>query len=269
MTSAALPTIFLSHGGGPCFWITPRPPLAPDAFDRLARYFEGIIDSLPARPRAILVVTGHWEADVPTFATDERPGMLFDYYNFPPHTYALAFPAPGAPALAARAADLLAAAGIGSARDDARGYDHGVFVPMLKVLPDADISVLAMSICADMDPARHVAIGRALAPLRREGVLILGSGLSFHNLRTIFDGRPGEAVAWNDWLVDAVTEPDAGRRDARLAGWAEAPGARMAHPREDHLIPLMVVAGAAGLDVGRLAFADTMANKPVSGFQFG
>ena len=245
------------------------PPFDPGTFDRLASYFGGIVESLPARPTAILVVTGHWETSVPTFATSEAPAMLYDYSGFPRHTYQLKFPARGAPALAERARALLAEAGIASASDPDRGFDHGVFVPMMKITPDADLPVLAMSICSDLDPARHIAIGQALAPLRREGVLIIGSGLSYHNLRHIFDFQDAGATAWNDWLVRAVTNTSAGQRNALLTNWTDAPHARDAHPRADHLIPLMVAAGAADRDPGHLAYADLMANKPVSGFQFG
>jgi aromatic ring-opening dioxygenase catalytic subunit (LigB family) len=270
MTEFRMPVVFISHGGGPCFWIPAPPGFDPELTTRLAAYFGGIIPNLPARPKAILVVTAHWEAEQTSFAVNPHPGMLYDYYGFPKYTYELKFPAPGAPALAARATALLAKAGITAAADAARGYDHGVFVPLLKILPDADIPVLEMSILADYDPARHIALGAALAPLRDEGVLIIGSGLSYHNLRKFFSASGGaQAAAWDNWLTAAATQTDPDARNAALINWAQAPFAREAHPQEDHLLPLMVAAGAAGRDAGRRVYADVMGDKPVSGYAFG
>jgi aromatic ring-opening dioxygenase catalytic subunit (LigB family) len=195
--------------------------------------------------------------------------MLFDYYGFPPETYELSYPAPGSPVLAARVRALLTAAGIASAEDPARGFDHGVFVPLLMAYPAADIPVLPLSIRADMDPAAHLAIGRALAPLREEGVLIVGSGMSYHNLRDFRDGDSAASETFDAWLTAAVTDPDPVRRDASLTEWARAPAARLAHPREEHLIPLMVAAGAAGGEPGRRAWTDRIGGKRISAFQFG
>ncbi len=262
------PTLFIPHGGGPCFFMDP-PPANPTMWVKMEAYLRGIAASLPQRPRAILIISGHWEAPVPTVNTAAHPGLLFDYYGFPEHTYRLTYPAPGAPDLAAEVRRLLEAAGIATAEDGGRGFDHGVFVPLKVAFPDADIPVLQLSLKAGMDPAAHLAIGRALAPLRDQGVLIVGSGMSYHNLRMLFSGRGNpESVAFDDWLVDAATaEP--GRRDALLAEWSRAPHARDCHPEEEHLIPLMVAAGAAGADVGRHVYAEHLAGKALSGFRFG
>ncbi len=264
-----LPTLFISHGGGPCFWMSFPPPFGPHAWDGLAAYLRGVLPSLPTRPRAILVVSAHWEAARPTVTTAPRPPMLFDYYGFPAHTYELDYPAPGSPELAARVRALLADAGIASDEDATRGFDHGVFVPMLMIDPDAGIPVVALSLRDDLDPAAHLRIGRALAPLRDEGVLIVGSGNSFHNMRTFGDGAGEAAAEFDSWLNDAVTQSDADIRDRRLANWASAPRARACHPREDHLIPLMVASGAAPDAVGRRVFGERIAGKPISGFAFG
>ena len=182
------PTLFIPHGGGPCFFMDP-PPNDPHAWDAMAAYLRGIAASLPAKPRAILVISAHWETPRPTVMTAAHPPMLFDYYGFPEHTYKLEYPAPGSPELASRVRALLADAGIASDADDARGYDHGVFVPFLLMFPDADIPIVQLSLRGDLDPAAHIAIGRALAPLRDEGVLIVGSGMSYHNLRRFWSTR--------------------------------------------------------------------------------
>jgi aromatic ring-opening dioxygenase catalytic subunit (LigB family) len=263
------PSIFISHGGGPCFWMEFGPPFGPRAFDRLRDYLSGMIASLPERPKAILVISGHWEEDRPTVSINPKPGMLFDYYGFPPHTYQLSYPAPGDPALASRVRDLLQTAGIACDTDDKRGFDHGVFVPQLIIDPDAKIPVVMLSMQHDLDPARHIEIGQALEPLRDEGVLILGSGLSFHNLRTFFSGDGRASHLFDAWLNESVDGADAATRNARLTRWAEAPAARACHPREDHLIPLMVASGAGGADIGRRSFQDEVGGQAVSCFQFG
>jgi len=264
---ARLPALFVTHGGGPCFWMSFPEPLGPHAFDGLGRYFDGLLADLPERPKAVLMISAHWEESLPTVSTATRPGMLFDYYGFPPHTYQLSYPAPGAPDLAERVRSLLAAAGIESGTDDQRGFDHGVFVPMLKIDPEAKVPVVMMSLRHDLDPAAHLAIGAALAPLRDEGVLIIGSGSSFHNLRTYFNGAPEAAKEFDDWLTETSVNPT--DREHRLIGWSDAPSARACHPREEHLIPLMVAAGAAQGEAGRRVFHDVIGGKPMSGYAFG
>jgi aromatic ring-opening dioxygenase catalytic subunit (LigB family) len=267
---ARLPSLYITHGGGPCFWMEFGPPFGPHAFDKLRDYFSGLIASLAEHPKAILVISGHWEEDRPTVSTSSAPGMLFDYHGFPEHTYRLNYPAPGAPDLANRVRGLLQAANIDCGTDNQRGFDHGVFVPQLIIDPEAEIPVVMLSMQHDLDPVAHIAIGKAIAPLRDEGVLILGSGSSYHNLREFFGARGVEpSLAFDDWLNKTVTQPDPATRDARLTEWAKAPGGRACHPREDHLIPLMVAAGAAGLDIGRRSFRDLLGGKAVSCFSFG
>jgi aromatic ring-opening dioxygenase catalytic subunit (LigB family) len=243
-------------------------PLGPHAFDKLRDYLANLLDSLPARPKAILLISGHWEEDLPTIGTAAKPTMLFDYYGFPDHTYQLNYPAPGSPELASKVSDLLDKAGIAHKQDAARGFDHGVFVPMLIVDPQAQIPVVTMSLRHDMDPAQHLAIGAALAPLRDEGVLIIGSGNSFHNLRTFFNGESEASQRFDSWLTETVTA-DPATRTRGLIGWSGAPAARACHPREEHLLPLMVAAGAAGNDVGSRAFHDMIGGKAISGYAFG
>jgi aromatic ring-opening dioxygenase catalytic subunit (LigB family) len=262
---ARFPTFFISHGGGPCFdmeWPRGNP------FAGLGRYLSSFASDVPSRPRAILVVSAHWETAVPTVTANPAPSLIYDYTNFPPHTYALRYDAPGSPELATRVRELLANAGIPSAADPQRGFDHGVFVPFRLMYPQADIPVVQLSIRNDYDPAAHLALGAALSPLRDEGVLIVGSGMSFHDLRTIMNGDRDHAERFDTWLTAAVTAIPARRADL-LASWSEAPSARSAHPEEDHLVPLFVAAGAASDDLGLRVFHDDLLNKPISGYRFG
>src|SRR5271165_1934200 len=200
------PSVFLPHGGGPCFFMDP-PPEDPTRWVALEAYLRSLPARLPARPSALLVVSAHWEAQRPTVLTAARPGLLFDYYGFPRHTYELTYPAPGAPSLAARVRALLAGAGIDSGEDQERGYDHGIFVPLKVSFPNADIPILQLSLQAGLDPARHMAIGRALAVLRDENVLVIGSGLSFHNLSALGSPAAHEPAAQFDrWLTQTACE---------------------------------------------------------------
>lgn len=232
-------------------------------------YLAGLIGALPEAPRAILIVSGHWEAPAFTVNMAERPSLLFDYYNFPPHTYKLRWDAPGAPMLAHRVAELLSGAGFPVDRESERGWDHGVFVPMKVAAPQADIPIVQLSLRQDLDPAAHIAAGRSLAPLRSEGVLIVGSGMSFHNLRVRGAQATAPSILWDDALTDAVTDPDPDRRAARVSAWLELPEARFAHPREEHLLPLMVALGAGGEDDARLDHRSTVLGWTVSAYRFG
>lgn len=269
---ATQPTLFIPHGGGPCFFMDPADPdhaHSDPMWQPMQDYLAGVIATLPERPRAILLVSGHWEEDAFTVHVGERPPLLFDYYGFPPHTYTLRWDAPGAPDLARRAASLLADAGFATAEEEARGWDHGVFVPMKVALPDADIPVAQLSLRQDLDPAAHIAAGRALAPLRDEGVLIVGSGMSFHNLRVRGPQAIGPSISWDYALTAAVTDPDPQSRAARVAAWDHLPQARFAHPREEHLLPLMVALGAGGDDVAICDHRSSVLGWSVSGYRFG
>jgi aromatic ring-opening dioxygenase catalytic subunit (LigB family) len=262
-----LPTLYIPHGGGPCFFIDP-PAENPHMWDGLAAYLRGIDAGLGVRPRAVLVVSGHWETAQPTANIAERPKLLFDYYGFPEHTYRLKYPVAGAADLEPRVRELLAGAGFELGTDAKRGLDHGVFVPFLLIYPNADVPIMQLSLIETLDPAAHLALGRALAPLRDRGVLIVGSGMSYHNVAAMFSGRGDDASSSFDaWLADAVKDPSA--RDQKLIAWRSAPGGRESHPRAEHLIPLMVAAGAADGDPGVRTFSESIAGKAISGFQFG
>lgn len=266
--SSRMPTLYLPHGGGPCFFMewTMGPA---NTWDRTADWLRSIDASLPERPRAILVVSAHWEAEVPTILASAAPPLYFDYYGFPKHTYELTWPAPGSPTLAARVAELLSAQGIASKSETTRGFDHGVFVPLKVAYPDAAIPTVQLSLQAGLDPATHLALGRALAPLRDEGVLIVGSGMSYHNMRGFMSSRGREdSEQFDAWLTTAVKKAPADR-DADLGRWSSAPGGRASHPREEHLLPLMVAAGAGGEDAGARVFDDVVMGVRVSAVRFG
>jgi aromatic ring-opening dioxygenase catalytic subunit (LigB family) len=258
------PSIYLPHGGGPCFFMEDRYGV----WTRMADYLRSIPASLPEPPKAILIVSGHWEEAAFTFTGAEaHPGLIFDYYGFPPETYQLTWPAPGAPWLAERGAGLLREAGLSAGIDAERGFDHGVFVPMKVAFPEAAIPCVQMSLALGLDPVLHVEAGRALAPLRDEGVLVIGSGMSFHNLRAYGDERAVQpSLDFDDWLEHAVTA-DAEERGDLLAQWSTAPHARFAHPREEHLVPLMVAAGASD-EPGVRDYGEVVLGGAVSGFRF-
>lgn len=263
------PVMFVPHGGGPWPFVDVSRFMSAPEVESLRAYFVALPEHLPARPKALLVVSAHWEAAVPTVMTSPHPPMYYDYGGFPPEAYTLQWPAPGDPELAARVVQLLAQAGIPAGTDARRGFDHGAFVPFKLSWPEADVPTIQLSLKAGLDPLQHLAIGRALAPLRDEGVLILGSGMSYHNLRELGSPQGAHASAlFDDWLSAAATA-DPETRSRHLAAWTSAPAARQAHPREEHLLPLMVAAGAAGDDRGRITFSGDLARTRISAFQFG
>ena len=257
-----MPTAYISHGGGPCFFMDWDPP---DAWDELRAALEGIGPSLPGVPRAIVVVTAHWETPVFTVASGPSPSLIYDYGGFPPHTYELTYPGPGSPDVAARIAAQLEQAGIAHRLDPAYGWDHGVFVPLKVMYPNADVPVVAVSVRRDFDPRAHLDLGRALAPLRDDGVLIVGSGSSFHHFGNF--AREDYAVPFDAWLNEVVVQPHATRCDS-LVHWERAPFAREAHAREEHLVPLMVAAGAADDVPARTIFRSQVLGTSMSCWLF-
>jgi aromatic ring-opening dioxygenase catalytic subunit (LigB family) len=265
-TGDALPTLYIPHGGGPCFFMEWNPP---DTWKRMGRWLSDLAAAIGARPRAIVVISAHWEEAAFTVMTNPHPKLFYDYYGFPPHTYALRYDAPGDPALAARVASLLKDAGLATGSDAERGFDHGVFIPFKLIYPDADIPIIQLSLQANLDPALHIAAGRALAPLREEGVLIVGSGMSYHNMTAFRGGAAPQSEAFDAWLDKAISGAAPQAAQERLSHWQEAPGARAAHPREEHLLPLMVAAGAGGEDIGHRVFTDRVMGAVVSAFRFG
>jgi 4,5-DOPA dioxygenase extradiol len=235
----ALPVLFVSHGA---------PTLVMEEIP--ARDFmAGLASRLP-RPSAILSVSAHWLAPVPTVSRAERPETIHDFYGFPDALYRLNYPAPGAPALAGRVVTLLGEAGMAAVADPAHGLDHGAWNPLLLIYPEADIPTAQLSLIAGAGPAAHVALGRALAPLRAEGVLILASGGAVHNLGQfrVDRRRPAEwATSFEDWLARSVAAGDV----AGLTAYRDRPDGRLAHPTDEHLLPLFVALGAAAGDPGQ------------------
>jgi aromatic ring-opening dioxygenase catalytic subunit (LigB family) len=266
MKNSRFPTFFISHGGGP--W-----PYIEDMRQRFAvtaAELAKLPATLPAKPKAILMITGHWEAPQFTVSTSEHPTMEYDYFGFPEHTYHLQYPAPGSPELAKRVRDLLSASSIECAEDPERGLDHGVFVPMMLMYPEANMPVVMLSMKSDYDPLEHIKLGEALAPLRDEGMLIIGSGLTYHNMRGFGQQASFEpSEQFEQYLYYAISNNDPQQRNQILIDWEQAPSARLVHPREDHLIPLMVAAGAAGDSIGQRIFTDTVFEVVMASYRFG
>ena len=262
-----MPTYFLSHGGGPWPYMD-GPMRAP--FRLLEQSLQDIPRQLPQRPNAVLVISGHWEEQEFTVSSSARPGMVFDYHGFPESLYHINYPAPGSPQLAERVRNLLVQAGWPARSDAQRGFDHGTFSMLKPMYPDADVPVVQLSMKSAFDPAEHLAMGQTLAPLRDEGVLIIGSGFSFHNLRKLGSTGAAAAAAFDTWLRSTLLDSDPAQRRERLTHWQRAPSAREAHPREDHLIPLMAVVGAAGDDPATCVYGEYFLSFiAASSFRFG
>ena len=261
-----MPVYFVSHGGGPWPWVDGMREM----FALTARELAALPARLPQKPKAVLMISGHWEATEFSVSGAALPGMEYDYFGFPPHTYQIRYPAPGSPALAARVQALLAEAGIACRVDPDRGLDHGAFVPMHLMYPQADVPLVLLSLKQGYDPALHIRVGQAIAGLRDEGVLIMGSGLTYHDMRGFgSDAATPVAQAFEQFLAQTLAEPDPVRRHERLVAWTEGPQARRAHPREDHLIPLMVAVGAAQDDMGRRFLLDHALKVDMGSYEFG
>lgn len=266
--STRLPTYFVSHGGGP--W-----PFMKDQYGDTYNVLEASLADMPrqigGRPKAVLVISGHWEEREPTLSSSAAPPMIYDYGGFPAHTYRIQYRAPGSPELAQRAAELLRSAGFEAELDAVRGFDHGTFSMLYPVFPDASVPVVQLSLKHGFDPLKHIEMGRALAPLRDEGVLIIGSGLSFHNLRQFGPGGKVASHQFDDWLQFTLLELPPTERTTALLHWDGAPYARMAHPREEHLLPLMVALGAAEHEDAACVYHEDafFGSLAVSSFRFG
>jgi len=262
-----LPTYFLSHGGGP--W-----PFMMDQVGHLYGKLDASLRDIPRQigvtPKALLVITAHWEGRDFMLSSSPKPPMIYDYGGFPPHTYEIQYPAPGSPELAAQVQELLEAGGHTAVLDAQRGFDHGTFSAMYPVYPNADVPIVQLSLRHGLDPQEHLEVGRLLAPLREQGVLIVGSGLSFHNLRAFNAAGASASHAFDQWLRQTMALPPE-QRSAQLMQWEQAPAARMAHPREEHLLPLMVVLGAAEQEAAAVPYHEDafMGGLAVSSFRFG
>jgi len=267
MTTPALPAFYISHGGGPWPWMEGR---MRDSHRNLEAALQQLPQLVGATPRAVLMISAHWEEREFTVMSHPNPPMVYDYTGFPANTYQVRYPAPGAPQLAEQVRGLLQGEGIAARLDPTRGFDHGAFVPMAVIYPDADVPVVQLSLKLGLDPQDHFAAGRALAKLRSDGVLILGSGSSYHNLRMLGPESKEPSAAFDDWLQRTLEGTDFYKRSAALASWEVAPSARIAHPREEHLLPLMVAVGAAEHDVATRFYHENtfFGSGSVSSFMF-
>lgn len=240
--------LYIPHGGGPL------PLMNHGGHKDLTAFLSGLVKG-QAKPTGILVISAHWERDIPVITSGPAPHLIYDYFGFPEAAYQISYPAPGSPALARQAADLLTANRISTRLDPDRGFDHGMFIPLALMLPDADVPCIQISLCADLDPTAHLSVGEALSPLLKENIWVLGSGFSFHNMGAFDLSGAGDLPADEDdnrafqaWLDQTCTGPGLTpkERKDRLVRWENAPHARFCHPREEHLLPLMVCAGMAG-----------------------
>ena len=235
-------TLYISHGGGPL-------PLLGDAGHHELITLLQRIGSELARPSAILLISAHWEEKQPTVTGSAHPGLIYDYYGFPDEAYDVEYPAPGEPHLAQEVSSLLEARGLQPVFDDSRGFDHGMFVPLKLMYPEADIPCVQLSLVNNLDPGLHIQIGEALAGIQHENLLIIGSGFSFHNMKAFFSSGNDRDKAMNDafetWLTKTCCSEDMDEavRNQLLINWEEAPYARFCHPREEHLLPLYVCYG--------------------------
>jgi aromatic ring-opening dioxygenase catalytic subunit (LigB family) len=268
--SARLPTFYLSHGGGP--W----PYMSAEARRPYAQLVESLRElprQLPAKPEAILIVSGHWEERDFAVMAGAEPPMIYDYGGFPEELYHIRYPAAGSPRLASRTQSLIREANLPTHLDTERGFDHGTYAILAVTHPRADIPVFQVSLRADYDPQAHLRLGRALAPLRDEGVLIIGSGSSYHNLRRFFGprGRREDAAQFDAWLRKTLVDSTPAQRSQSLIEWERAPAAREAHPREEHLMPLHVVVGAAEAEAGSISYRqeDFLGAITLSSYRFG
>lgn len=250
-------TVFISHGGGPL------PLLGDPGHQQMVSYLQALAKSIP-RPAAILVISAHWEAPVATVTTAADPGLLYDYYGFPEPSYEIQYPCPGEPALAAQLVACLGNAGISAAASDQRALDHGVFVPLKIMYPEAGIPCVQLSLLESLDPEAHIRLGEALRSLVYNNLLIVGSGFSFHNLKAFYESDRATLLANNarfeKWLTDTCcnTQLSETERRQRLVNWKEAPAALYSHPREEHLLPLHVCYGVTQRPCSKPTLLDIM-----------
>ena len=257
--------IYFGHGGGPL-------PILGDASHQKMIQFMKTLPAQLTKPEAILVISAHWEEKVATLLGAKNPQMFYDYYGFPDEAYKINYPAPGHPELAKHIADLLLSSQIPSQIDAQRGFDHGLFIPINLMYPAADIPCLQLSLLQGLNPAAHIALGKALQPLNTENILVIGSGFSFHNMNAFFGSEIGTVDpannAFQNWLIETCNgQIPQDERQQRLTDWTKAPSARYCHPREEHLLPLHVCMGMAGTQA-ELIFDDQILGKRNVAFQW-
>lgn len=252
-----MPVIYLPHGGGP------MPLMGEPRHAGIIKFLKEVASTLP-RPKAILIVSAHWTAQDATITTSQSPELIYDYWGFPEQCYEYKYPVKGDLALAERVAQLLTNKQVTCALDAQRGFDHGAFVPLMLMYPKADIPVIQLSLLTSLDPKAHIKIGEALCSLREQGVLIIGSGMSFDNRA----GSASDSQAFDSWLTQTLVKQTAQKAKQSLELWEQAPAARESHPHEEHLLPLHVCLGAAGkhTEFAEKVFSETFFSFQVSGF---
>ena len=258
--------VYIPHGGGPL-------PLLSDVGYEKMNPFLRVFAATIEKPDAIVVISAHWEESVVSITAHKNPPMLFDYYGFPQETYEYKYPAPGRPRLASRIHDMLKTGGINVKLDYERGFDHGLFVPLMLMYPAADIPCIQISLSSSLDAAFHISLGKALAPLRRDNLLVLGSGFSFHNMQAAINKKDDAIDEGNrqfeEWLAQTCSDPELSisEREQRLSDWQLAPHARYCHPREEHLLPLQVCFGMARASA-KTIFQDVVGGFITSAYQW-
>ncbi len=255
--------VYFSHGGGPL-------PLLGDPGHASMVKFMSELPALLRKPEAIVVISAHWEESITTVLNGKTPPMFYDYYGFPEETYEVNYPAPGNPELAQEIVDLLKGQGLAARPDSQRGFDHGLFIPLMLMYPDADIPAIQLSLIRGLDATTHVALGNALRALMQKNILIVGSGFSFHNMYAFsWQGTANpdpKNDAFQDWLIETITKTDSqAEREQKLIDWESAPSARYCHPREEHLLPLHVCQGLADKP-GKVVFDDAILGKRAVAF---
>lgn len=261
--------LYIPHGGGPL------PLMDHEGHAALVSFLKQLHKEIP-RPEAIVVISAHWERDIPVITANPYPKLIYDYFGFPERAYEITYPAKGAPDLAQKMLDCFSMARIKATLDSRRGFDHGLFIPLKLIYPDADIPCVQLSLTADLDPNAHLGIGKALAPLCRENLLILGSGFSFHNMAAFAMSERNTQADNEDnhlfqqWLIETCTDTSITQdaRKERLIHWERAPHARYCHPREEHLLPLHVCAGMAQCKPGRIVFQDHIMGQEAVGIEW-
>jgi 4,5-DOPA dioxygenase extradiol len=255
--------VYFSHGGGPL-------PILGDPGHKAMVNFMTDLPSKLTKPDAILVISAHWEESAATLMGAQSPAMFYDYYGFPDKAYEITYLAPGSPELANRIAGILKKNKIATGIDPQRGFDHGLFIPLKLMYPKANIPCLQLSLLHNLNPAAHIALGKALRELMKENILVIGSGFSFHNMRAFSwqgGGAPDAANdAFQNWLIEVCAGPiSQSEREKRMIEWEKAPSARYCHPREEHLLPLHVCLAMADRPA-KLIFDDQILGKRAVAF---
>ena len=265
--SSRQPVIYIPHGGGPL------PLLGDPNHDGLVRLLKQLGTEL-SKPDAILMISAHWEESIPKLLSGPQPELIYDYYGFPEESYEIKYPAPGQPELASKVHAMLEKGGINSECDAERGFDHGMFVPLKLMFESADVPCVQLSLLQNLDPEMHIKMGEAIKEIRNQGVLVIGSGMSYHNLKAFFkkdESSAEQSQEFDQWLYQVCADASGSYPQSRqqLIQWKDAPSALDCHPREEHLLPLHVCFGIAGEDgAARRIFNEDLMGKRVSSFQW-